>query len=80
MVTDFKNAKPSVVMSQSDIIRYIDSHWSSVQPASVQPSQTIEQLGVLQTHVVTMTTQETAMTGYIRMSQKKVLALPILDE
>ncbi|TPX66664.1 hypothetical protein CcCBS67573_g07742 [Chytriomyces confervae] len=78
LITDALNAKPAMVLTQSDITAYIHKNAASLQLHEPM-SRTLAQLGLITNKVKTMSTSETALEGYNRMAAAKILALPVVD-
>ncbi|KAJ1554772.1 hypothetical protein HK405_004096 [Cladochytrium tenue] len=82
LISDVLGVKKSVVVTQSDILRYAHHHLESLTGLSSPLSETtLLQAGLAGPHrrVFSLSDKETALAGYSRMAEHRVLALPILD-
>lgn len=75
LVTDITNQKPPVIITQSDVVRYIDKN----SKAEGKLNEPLTSLGFVGTPVVSMKVSETAIEGYQRMNVQRILAVPVLD-
>ncbi|KND02960.1 uncharacterized protein SPPG_02036 [Spizellomyces punctatus DAOM BR117] len=83
LITDAMGAKNPYLLTQSDIIRHVHAH-----PESVTPSIDLDlpiKVSLLkpltaQKHVVTMRDRDTAIQGFAILREKKVAALPVVND
>ncbi|KAI9334156.1 hypothetical protein BDR26DRAFT_867455 [Obelidium mucronatum] len=85
LISDALKQKPSIVLTQSDILNYIHKNVCFKQKDKTILSlacfgKTLAELGLVMTSSVkSMKESETALEGYNRMAHFKLLALPVLS-
>lgn len=68
------------MLTQTDVIQFIHEHLDSIK-LDFASTQSITELGLMgPKSLVTMSKNETAFDGYVKMKKNRVLALPVVDE
>ncbi|KAI8847330.1 hypothetical protein BC829DRAFT_247431 [Chytridium lagenaria] len=81
LITDALRQRPAILLTQTDILRYLLDHPEEYSNAPTNFSTTLKDLGITSRgHVHAVSESETAIEGYSRMASKKVSALPVVDK
>ncbi|KAI9356583.1 hypothetical protein DFJ73DRAFT_823253 [Zopfochytrium polystomum] len=80
LISDALGVSKSVVVTQSDILKYAHTHPDTLAGLAPALSETtLAKAGLVRRSVVTLRDSETALAGYTRMAEKKVMAVPVVD-
>jgi hypothetical protein len=79
LVIDYTNKVPSYVLTQTDIIRYVQANPESL--SGIDLDKSLESFGLAGPRdVIIGKDNETALNVYRRMAEKSLTGIPIVDQ
>ncbi|KAJ3096769.1 hypothetical protein HDU97_005601 [Phlyctochytrium planicorne] len=80
LVTDAMEKRKPMIVTQTDILRYMQKTPSLYATSPISFSASLKSLGFVRKTLASVRVDEPAIEGYKRMSQKRIAALPVVDK